>query len=270
MTAEVIKKLLAQQKYIAGEDGDDAPPRRKFDIKKVRCHNCGELGHFKVDCRKPPKPEERALIAQVEDDGPMMLMLEVCEQKDEEELPPPSPATETVTLVDHGLPCVDHVDKLCDRGVVEKLRSAPYPCETTQYMWIVLLKSKDQGLQAFEKIKEAGEVKARAKKSLRIDRGGELKHKVVAMARSMMESKGLPGKFWGEAVNTAVYLLNRAPTRMAQWVESVFTGTYRLGRSMCGRWNSRQQLSAAARSESRCLPAREHVKLGKSCPWEST
>ncbi|KAK1691745.1 hypothetical protein QYE76_008442 [Lolium multiflorum] len=236
------------KKYIAWEDEDDAPPRRKFDIKKVRCHNCGELGHFKVDCRKPPKPKERALIAQEGDDGPMMLMLEVCEQKDEEELPPPSPATEIVT--DHGLPCVDHVDKLCDEGVVEKQRSAPYPRETTdqasealelvhgaicgpispatpsgneyfmlvvddlsQYMWIVLLKSKDQGLQAFEKIKEAGEVKARAKKSLRIDRGGELKHTVVAMARSMMESKGLPGKFWGEAVNTAVYLLNRAPTR---------------------------------------------------------
>jgi hypothetical protein len=29
----------------------------------------------------------------------------------------------------------------------------------------------------------------------------------------MMESKGLPGKFWGEAVNTTVYLLNRTPTR---------------------------------------------------------
>ncbi|KAK1661504.1 hypothetical protein QYE76_049663 [Lolium multiflorum] len=236
------------KKYIAWENEDDAPPRRKFDIKKVRCHNCGELGHFKVDCRKPPKPKERALIAQEGDDGPMMLMLEVCEQKDEEELPPPSPATEIV--MDHGLPCVDHVDKLCDEGVVEKLRSAPYPCETTfeasealelvhgdicgpispatpsgneyfmlvvddhsQYMWIVLLKSKDQAIQAFEKIKKAGEVKARVKKSLRIDRGGELKHKVVAMARSMMESKGLLGKFWGEAVNTAVYLLNRTPTR---------------------------------------------------------
>lgn len=129
----------------------------------------------------------------------MMLMLEVYEQKDEEELPPPSPATEIVT--DQGLPCVDHVDKLCDEGVVEKLRSAPYPCETTfeasedlelvhgdicgpispatpssneyfmlvvvdhsQYMWIVLLKSKDQTIQAFKKIKEAGEIEARAKR----------------------------------------------------------------------------------------------------------
>jgi hypothetical protein len=33
------------------------------------------------------------------------------------------------------------------------------------------------------------------------------------MARSMMKSKGMPGRFWGEAVSTAVYLLNRAPTK---------------------------------------------------------
>jgi hypothetical protein len=33
------------------------------------------------------------------------------------------------------------------------------------------------------------------------------------MARSMMKSKGMSGKFWGEAVSTAVYLLNRAPTK---------------------------------------------------------
>jgi hypothetical protein len=59
----------------------------------------------------------------------MMLMLEVCEQKYEEELPPPSPATEIV--MDHGLPCVDHMEKLCDEGVVEKQRSAPFPRETT-------------------------------------------------------------------------------------------------------------------------------------------
>jgi hypothetical protein len=30
---------------------------------------------------------------------------------------------------------------------------------------------------------------------------------------SMLKAKGLPGWFWGEAVNTAVYVLNRYPTK---------------------------------------------------------
>ena len=36
---------------------------------------------------------------------------------------------------------------------------------------------------------------------------------MVAMARSMLQSKGMSGKFWGKAVNTSIYLLNRAPTK---------------------------------------------------------
>jgi transposase InsO family protein len=36
---------------------------------------------------------------------------------------------------------------------------------------------------------------------------------VVAMARSILKARGVPAKFWGEAVVTAVYLLNRAPTK---------------------------------------------------------
>jgi hypothetical protein len=36
---------------------------------------------------------------------------------------------------------------------------------------------------------------------------------VVATARSMLKAKGLPGWFWGEAVSTAVYVLNRCPTK---------------------------------------------------------
>jgi hypothetical protein len=39
---------------------------------------------------------------------------------------------------------------------------------------------------------------------------------VVEMARCLLKSKGVPGEFWGEAVSTAVYLLNRAPTRSFQ------------------------------------------------------
>src|SRR5664279_6168925 len=33
------------------------------------------------------------------------------------------------------------------------------------------------------------------------------------MARSLLKAKKLPGKFWGEAVSTAVFILNRSPTR---------------------------------------------------------
>ncbi|XP_022876705.1 uncharacterized protein LOC111394888 [Olea europaea var. sylvestris] len=36
---------------------------------------------------------------------------------------------------------------------------------------------------------------------------------IVEMARSMLKGKGLPNLYWAEAVNTAVYILNRSPTK---------------------------------------------------------
>ena len=36
---------------------------------------------------------------------------------------------------------------------------------------------------------------------------------IVGMARSILKAKMLPGAFWGEAVSTAVFILNRSPTR---------------------------------------------------------
>ena len=36
---------------------------------------------------------------------------------------------------------------------------------------------------------------------------------VVTMARSLLKGRSMPSLFWGEAVATAVYLLNRAPTK---------------------------------------------------------
>jgi hypothetical protein len=36
------------------------------------------------------------------------------------------------------------------------------------------------------------------------------------MARCLLKSKNVPGEFWGEAVTTTVYLLNRAPTKSLQ------------------------------------------------------
>jgi hypothetical protein len=33
------------------------------------------------------------------------------------------------------------------------------------------------------------------------------------MARFLLKNMDVPSKFWGEAVRTAVYILNRCPTR---------------------------------------------------------
>ena len=33
------------------------------------------------------------------------------------------------------------------------------------------------------------------------------------MARSMMKAKGMPTRFWGEVVTTAVFILNRSLTK---------------------------------------------------------
>ncbi|MCH81779.1 hypothetical protein A2U01_0002571 [Trifolium medium] len=36
---------------------------------------------------------------------------------------------------------------------------------------------------------------------------------ILDMARSMLKQKNMPHKFWGEAVNTAAYILNKCPTK---------------------------------------------------------
>jgi hypothetical protein len=69
-------------------------PKKKFDKKNLRCHKCNQPGHFKSESRNAPA--EKALMAREGDDGPMMMMLEVCEQTDNGESPPLAPATEIV------------------------------------------------------------------------------------------------------------------------------------------------------------------------------
>ncbi|VAH20253.1 unnamed protein product [Triticum turgidum subsp. durum] len=67
------KQHSARKNFVDSDDEDaPAPPRRKFDIRKVRCHKCGLLGHFKANCEEAPK--QRALIAEEGDDRDMMLM----------------------------------------------------------------------------------------------------------------------------------------------------------------------------------------------------
>jgi transposase InsO family protein len=108
-------------------------------------------------------------------------------------------------------------------------------------VWVVFIKSKDEALAALKKIKTSAEncLSLRVK-AIRTDRGGEFTSKefsqfcdtagirhfltapyspqqngvierknqtVISMARSLLKSKELPGRFWGEAVVTTVFLL---------------------------------------------------------------
>ncbi|XP_073359615.1 uncharacterized protein [Aegilops tauschii subsp. strangulata] len=70
-------------KYRPAKDTDEQsekPRKKKFDNSKIRCHNCNLLGQFKLECKNPPK--EKALMAQLGDEGDMMLMCELVDRKD--------------------------------------------------------------------------------------------------------------------------------------------------------------------------------------------
>ena len=117
----------------------------------------------------------------------------------------------------------------------------------SRYMWLELLKSKDEAHQKFKKVQAMAENEGKCRlRAFRSDRDGEfisiefreyceqlgIKHytttpyspqqngvverrnqTVVEMARCLLKSVAVPSYFWTEAVKTAVYLLNRAPTR---------------------------------------------------------
>ncbi|KAK4406314.1 Retrovirus-related Pol polyprotein from transposon TNT 1-94 [Sesamum angolense] len=116
--------------------------------------------------------------------------------------------------------------------------------------WSILQKEYQGSAKVFKKFKNLVEKQSgRSIKVLRSDRGKEynnsefdkfceeegIKHQtivsynpqqngvserknriVMEMARSMLQEKHLPKAFWAEAVYTAVYLLNRCPTKAVQ------------------------------------------------------
>jgi transposase InsO family protein len=118
--------------------------------------------------------------------------------------------------------------------------------DLSRYMWLTLLTTKDEAA-AIKRFRVGVEVETGRKlKLLRTDRGGEFtvatfatycadegigrqltapyspqqngvverrNQTIVSTARSLMKAKGAPARFWGEAVTTAVYLLNRSPTK---------------------------------------------------------
>lgn len=183
-----------------------------------------------------------------------------------------------------GMPTVKRLEQICDGCVLGKQHRNPFPQKSnfraqknlelvhadlcgqitpksiggasyfllvvddySRYMWVEMLKTKDQALVNFRKIKQRAETETGDKlKALRTDRGGEftsilfetfcsqdgIKHytttpyspqqngvverrnqTVVEMARCLLKAMVVPTIFWGEAIRTAVYLLNRSPTK---------------------------------------------------------
>jgi transposase InsO family protein len=117
----------------------------------------------------------------------------------------------------------------------------------SRYMWVRLLRSKDEAPVAIEQWQALVDAETgRVLRVLRTDNGGEFtsvefgewcagrgvrrhlaapyspqqngvverrNQTVVAMAQSLLKERQMPAMFWGEVVVTAVYLLNRVPTK---------------------------------------------------------
>lgn len=124
--------------------------------------------------------------------------------------------------------------------------------DATRFMWVVLLPSKDAAGEAIKRVQAAAEVESGRKlKVLRTDNGGQFtvaeftsycaqqgikrhfsashtpqqngvverrNQSVVATACALLKQRRLPARFWGEAVMTAVHLLNRSPTRALEGI----------------------------------------------------
>jgi transposase InsO family protein len=183
-----------------------------------------------------------------------------------------------------GLPLLQQVTQVCDGCLLRKQRRAAFPTQSkyradehlelvhgdlcgpiepatpagnryflllvddmSRYMWLTLIRSKDESANAIKHFQARAEVESGRKlRALRTDRGGEFtsiefgeycanlgvgrqltapyspqqngvverrNQTIIATARSMMKAKGVPGRFWGEAMSTAVFLLNRSPTK---------------------------------------------------------
>lgn len=132
--------------------------------------------------------------------------------------------------------------------------------EFSRMLWLYLLKTKKEAFELFQRFKVLVEKQSgRCIKVLRTDGGGEytsndfekfcnnhgIVHEITApytpqhngraerrnktildMARSMLKEKALPQAFWGEAVTTAAYVLNKCPTKglHEEVPEAVWTG----------------------------------------------
>ncbi|KAD5961742.1 hypothetical protein E3N88_13215 [Mikania micrantha] len=220
-----------------------------------------ELGIF---LHIPRRAEEEANLVR-EDDEPILLMAKCSQEKvmlNEEKVFPSIYAKEEnnegVWYLDNG--ASNHMtgnrEHLCELNE-KTVRQVQFGDESaveikgkddfSRFMWVYIIRSKDQAYEAFCKFKSIAESEFGCKvKALRTDRGGEFtssgfeqlcsedgiqryltvpytpqqnrvverkNHTISGATRSMTKAMKLPQWLWGETVRHAVYLLNRTPTK---------------------------------------------------------
>jgi hypothetical protein len=119
--------------------------------------------------------------------------------------------------------------------------------DLSRYMWVMILGSKGEAANTIRRVQVAVEAECGHKlRVLRTDNGGKFtaaefvsycadegvqrhystsyspqqngvverrNQTIVGMARALLKQRGMSAVFWGEAVVTAVYILNRSPTK---------------------------------------------------------
>ena len=157
--------------------------------------------------------------------------------------------------------------------------------DLSRYMWVVVLGSKGEAADAIRRTQVAAEAECgHTLRVLRTDNGGEFtaaefasycadegiqrhysapyspqqngvverrNQTVVGMARALLKQRGMPAVFWGEAVLTTVYILNRSPTKALD------------GRTPYEAWHGRKPAVSHLRVFGCLAFAKEHGHIGK-------
>ncbi|GJW67336.1 zinc finger, CCHC-type containing protein [Tanacetum coccineum] len=201
-----------------------ANPNKK---PKVTCWKCGKPGHLKKDCKggnvgnrangsstkgsedgssNPLKGQNRCWFMTYEsmNDRSILHM-----------------GNESTTLV-HGRGCVDLSD-LCNLHATPLLGNKKYfvtfIVDASRFCYVYLLHSKDEALDKFKVFKTEVELQQGSLiKRFRTDRGGEYMDTLYFQSVGIIYEMTAPytpqqNGFWGEAMLTACYLLNRVPNK---------------------------------------------------------
>jgi transposase InsO family protein len=202
------------------------------------------LGHLNFPTLKKMVKEE--LVRGLPDIGPVERPCAACLAGKQRRTPFPAQAqyrAEKVLELVHG--------DLCGKITPPTLAGNQYFLlmvdDKSRFMSVVLLSSKNQATDAIKSFQLKAKPETGEKLGgLRTDRGGEFNSTsfldycleqgvqrqlttpyspqqngvmerrnaiVVGAARSMLKARGMPNWFWGEAVLTAVYVLNKTPTK---------------------------------------------------------